>query len=94
MLIQITRERETDRERDRETERQRETERDRKVWGSTNLTLPFQETFTLHIRGAGGWTNKLYTFFEEEYKIQESAEERKYTSLQKIRRFVTQLLQS
>ena len=27
--------------------------------------------FTLHIRGVGGWTNKLYKFFEEEYDRQD-----------------------
>jgi hypothetical protein len=47
-----------------------------------------KDTFTLHIRGAGGWTNKLYSFFESEYKRQESGKERKDTPLQKVGRSV------
>ena len=33
-------------------------------------------SFTLHIRGVGGWTNRLYSYFEEEYKRQQGGQDR------------------
>ena len=33
-------------------------------------------SFTLHIRGVGQWTNRLYSYFEEEYKRQQNGEDR------------------
>ena len=33
-------------------------------------------SFTLHIRGVGGWTNRLYSYFEEEYKRQQGGEDK------------------
>ena len=33
-------------------------------------------SFTLHIRGVGQWTNRLYSYFEEEYKRQQNGEDK------------------
>ncbi len=46
-----------------------------------------QEFFTLHIRGVGGWTNRLYDFFAEEYKRQQEGVERPKTKLEKLKGF-------
>ena len=37
--------------------------------------------FTLHIRGVGGWTNKLYEFFETEYIRQHAGTTRQTSAI-------------
>ena len=34
-------------------------------------------SFTLHIRGVGQWTNRLYSYFEEEYQRQQGGGDKK-----------------
>jgi len=43
-------------------------------WHAFTISSAPEESdfFTLHIRGVGGWTNKLYAFFEEEYRRMQS----------------------
>jgi predicted ferric reductase len=44
-----------------------------------------QNTFTLHIRGVGQWTNRLYSYFEEEYRKQQLGREEQQSGIDKIR---------
>lgn len=47
-----------------------------------------KEYFTLHIRGVGGWTTKLYKFFEEEYKRQQEGQSRPTTRIDRLRGYL------
>ena len=42
-------------------------------------------SFTLHIRGVGQWTNKLYSYFEEEYKRQQEGKDKDHGSSNIVR---------
>ena len=44
--------------------------------------------FTLHIRGVGQWTNRLYSYFEEEYRKQQSGNEEEQSGFDRLRGFV------
>ena len=44
-----------------------------------------QDTFELHIRGVGQWTNRLYEYFEEEYRRQQEAKEEEPSAIDKFR---------
>ena len=41
--------------------------------------------FTLHIRGVGQWTNRLYSYFEEEYRKQQSGNEEEQSGFDRLR---------
>ena len=41
--------------------------------------------FTLHIRGVGQWTNRLYSYFEEEYRKQQSGNEQEQSGFDRLR---------
>ena len=38
-------------------------------------------SFTLHIRGVGQWTNRLYSYFEEEYQRQQGGTDKKHRKM-------------
>ena len=44
-----------------------------------------QDFFTLHIRGVGQWTNRLYTYFEEEYRRQQNGKQEEQSGFDRIR---------
>jgi len=44
-----------------------------------------QDFFTLHIRGVGQWTNRLYTYFEEEYRRQQNGKIEEQSGLERFR---------
>ena len=44
-----------------------------------------QDFFTLHIRGVGQWTNRLYTYFEEEYKRQQLGKIEERSGMERLR---------
>ena len=44
-----------------------------------------QDFFTLHIRGVGQWTNRLYTYFEEEYKRQQLGKIEERSGIERLR---------
>ena len=43
------------------------------------------ESFTLHIRGVGQWTNRLYEYFEEEYRRQQEGKEDEPSGIDRFR---------
>jgi predicted ferric reductase len=44
-----------------------------------------QDIFTLHIRGVGEWTNRLYSYFEEEYRRQQEGKEEAQPVIDRLR---------
>jgi hypothetical protein len=44
-----------------------------------------QDYFTLHIRGVGQWTNRLYTYFEEEYRRQQEGKTEGLSGIDRLR---------
>ncbi len=44
-----------------------------------------QDYFTLHIRGVGQWTNRLYTYFEEEYRRQQEGKAEERSGIDRLR---------
>ena len=43
-----------------------------------------QDSFTLHIRGVGQWTNRLYEYFEDEYRRQQEGKEEEPSGLDRF----------
>ena len=46
-----------------------------------------EDQFTLHIRAAGGWTNKLHEYFKEELRLFEDGKARETGLIQKFQRY-------
>ena len=44
-----------------------------------------QDFFTLHIRGVGQWTNRLYSYFEEEYRRQHEGIKEEKSNIDRLR---------
>ena len=44
-----------------------------------------QDFFTLHIRGVGQWTNRLYTYFEAEYRRQQEGKTEEQSGIERLR---------
>ena len=44
-----------------------------------------QDFFTLHIRGVGQWSNRLYTYFEEEYRRQNEGIKEEKSGIDRLR---------
>ena len=44
-----------------------------------------QDFFTLHIRGVGQWTNRLYQYFEEEYRRQNEGVKEEKSGIDRLR---------
>ena len=43
------------------------------------------ESFTIHVRGVGQWTNRLYKYFEEEYRRQQEGNEEEQSGIDRFR---------
>jgi hypothetical protein len=44
-----------------------------------------QDFFTIHIRGVGQWTNRLYSYFEEEYRRQQEGKKEGQSGIERLR---------
>ena len=53
-----------------------------------SLDRPLQDFFTLHIRGVGQWTNRLYTYFEEEYRRLQEGKVEERSGIERLRGYV------
>ena len=51
-----------------------------------------QDFFTIHIRGVGQWTNRLYTYFEEEYRRQMEGKVEERSGIERLRGYATHVI--